>query len=436
MLYVELFIVVALIVINGLLAMAELAIVSSRRARLQSRADREVPGARQALALHNDPGKFLSTVQIGITLVGVLSGAFSGATLGLRVGNWLAALGLPQGYAEPAGIGTVVAAITYASLIVGELVPKQIALRDPERIAVRVAPAMTLLARFASPLVWLLDISGQTLLRALGQASQPEGIVTDDEIRMLIAEAESAGVIEPGERSMIAGVMRLGDRPVRALMTPRRDLDAIDLSWDDEAIRKAIVDSVHSRLPVYDTDMDNILGIIQAKDLLNDCLSGQPLDVRARIRTAATAPDTADAIALVELIRNAPMNLALVHDEYGHFEGVVTNADLLEAIVGEFSTDEGPPEPQAVRRDDGSWFISGSMPVDEFAELCGLPLIPQRDYSTVAGFVLDQLGHLPAAGETFDAFGWRFEIVDLDGRRIDKILARRLKIPRRANRRP
>jgi len=426
MVYVELAIVVALVLVNGLLAMAELAIVSSRRGRLQVLVDREVVGARRALGLHNDPGKFLSTVQVGITLVGVLSGAFSGATLGLRIGRWLAELGLPPGYAEPIGVVLVVAAITYVSLIAGELVPKQIALRNPEAVAVRVAPAMTFIARVGSPLVWLLDFSGRSLLRALGQQAQPEGKVSDEEIRSLIAEAETAGIIEPGERSMIAGVMRLGDRPVRALMTSRREVDMIDLSRDDETIRRTIIESIHSRLPVHDGEPDEILGVLQAKDLLNVCLSAQKPDVRAHIREAPTAPDTADAMALVELIRKTPLHMVLVHDEYGHFEGVVTNADILEAIIGNFQTDAGTPEPDAVRREDGSWLIAGSMVVDEFAERLCIPIPLERAYNTVAGFVLDQLGYLPPVGDTFDAHGWRFEIVDLDGRRVDKILATRV----------
>ena len=426
MVYLELGIVVVLVLINGLLAMAELAVVSSRRGRLQVLVDRNVVGSRRALALHNDPGRFLSTVQIGITLVGVLSGAISGATLGLRIGRWLAELGVPQGYAEPIAVALVVAVITYVSLIVGELVPKQIALRNPEAVAVRVAPAMTFIARIAAPLVWLLDISGRLLLRLLGQKAQSEGKVTDEEIRSLIAEAESAGVIEPGERSMITGVMRLGDRPVRAIMTSRREVDMIDLSEDDETIRRTIVESIHSRLPVHDGAPDEILGVLQAKDLLNSCLNGATPDVRAHIRQAPTAPDTADAIALVELIRETPLHMVLVHDEYGHFEGVVTNADILEAIIGSFSTDAGTPAPDAVRREDGSWLVAGSMPVDDFAERLGLPIPQERAYNTVGGFVLDQLGYLPPVGDAFDAHGWRFEIVDLDGRRIDKILATRI----------
>lgn len=239
MLYLELAIILILIFVNGMLAMAELAVVSSRRSRLQAMVDRGVVGSRRALALAEDPGKFLSTVQIGITLVGVLSGAFSGATLGLQLGEWLLSLGVPAVVAEPAGVGLVVAVITYFSLIVGELVPKQIALRQPEQIAVRVAPTMTMLARVGSPLIWFTDVSGRLLLRALGQRSQEKKRVTDEEIHMLVAEAERAGVIEPDERAMISGVMRLGDRPVRGVMTPRREVDMIDLSNDPDEVRRA-----------------------------------------------------------------------------------------------------------------------------------------------------------------------------------------------------
>jgi putative hemolysin len=426
MVYLELGIVAVLICINGLLAMAELAIVSSRRSRLQALVGRNVPGSRRALALASDPGKFLSTVQIGITLVGVLSGAFSGATLGLRLAEFFASLGFPASAAEAAGVGLVVAAITYASLIVGELVPKQIALRNPERIAVKVAPAMTILERIAAPLVWLLDVSGRLVLKALRHEAQPEHRVTDEEIRSLIAEAETAGVIEPGERAMIAGVMRLGDRPVRAVMTPRHQVDMIDVSGDPDDIRRAIVESVHSRLPVHEGNPEEILGVVLAKDLLDACLRGDQPEVRAHVRPAPSVPDTADALDVLDVIKNSTVHIALVHDEYGHFEGVVTNADILEAIVGEFRTDEGPVEPDAVQRDDGSWLIAGSMPVDEMADRLAIAIPQERAYHTAAGFVLNELGYLPEVGETFDAQGWRFEVVDLDGRRIDKILARRI----------
>ena len=275
MLYIELAIIIVLVLINGLLALAELAIVSSRRTRLQALVDRDVVGARHALALASDPGRFLSTVQIGITLVGVLSGAFSGSTLGLRLAEWLAELGLPAAVAEAVGVGLVVAVITYFSLVIGELVPKQIALRNPEKIAVQVAPAMTAIAWIASPLVSFFDISARAVLRALGYEAQAEQRVTDEEIRTLMAEAETAGVIEPGERAMIAGVMRLGDRRIQTLMTPRREVDMISLTADPEDIRRTIVESIHSRLPVHAGTPEEMLGIVQAKDLLNSYLRGE-----------------------------------------------------------------------------------------------------------------------------------------------------------------
>ncbi len=431
MLYIELTIVVALILLNGLLALAELAIVSSRRARLQALVDRQVIGSRRALALATDPGRFLSTVQIGITLVGVLSGAFSGATLGLHLAKWFVDLGMRASVAEALGVGLVVAVITYFSLVIGELVPKQIALRNPEKIAVRVAPAMTAMASIASPIVSFLDISGRAVLRALGYRAQPQHRVTDEEIRSLMAEAETAGILEPGERAMIAGVMRLGDRPVRAVMTPRRQVDMVDLSADPEDIRRTIVESAHSRLPAHAGAPEEMLGVVQAKDLLDAYLRGEHPDVRAQVRPAPNVPDTADALDVLDIIKRSPVHLALVHDEYGQFEGVITNADILEAIAGAFRTDEGAVEPEAVRREDGSWLISGSMAADEMADRLSIVLPPDRSYHTAAGFVLSQLGHLPEIGESFDSQGWRFEVVDLDGRRIDKIMTRRIAAGRR-----
>jgi putative hemolysin len=430
MLYLELALVLVLVLINGLLAMAELAVVSSRRARLRALIERNVTGARRALALASDPGKFLSTVQIGITLVGVLSGAFSGATLGQRLADWLLSIGVPRGVSELAGVGLVVAAITYLSLIVGELVPKQIALRNPERVAVLVAPAMTVLAKVASPLVWLLDVSGRAILRILRQHSQAGERVTEEEIHTLVAEAETAGLLEPGERQMISGVMRLADRSVRAVMTPRHEVDMIDLSSDPAQVRQRIIGSVHTRLPVFQETPDNILGVVQAKDLLDAYMLGETVDIRAHVRSAPILPDTVSALDVLNTFKTSPIHMALILDEHGNFEGIVTNADILETIVGEFQTDEGPPEPDAVRRDDGSWLISGGMPVDEMAERLSLSIPPDRSYHTAAGFVLDQLGKLPETGQVFDALGWRFEIVDLDGRRIDKILATRIPVRR------
>jgi len=384
---------------------------------------REFKGSRQALALASDPGKFLSTVQIGITLIGVLSGAFSGATLGLRLTAWLVELGLSEGLAEAIGVGVVVTIITYASLIIGELVPKQIALRDPEAVAIRVAPYMVLLSKISLPLVWLLDHSGKALLWLLGHRGEAEEKVSEEEIRTLVLEAESAGVLEPGEKEMIAGVMRLGDLPVGAVMTPRHDVSMINLTDAPQLIYSALADSAHSRFVVFDGDRDAALGIIQAKDMLDIYLSGQTPDVRKLVRKAPIIPESLDARDVVSILRDSPVHMGLVHDEYGTFQGVVTTADILESIVGSFHTEEGPAECAAVKRGDGSYLISGWMPAVEFAELLKIPLPVSRQYQTIAGFLLQEFGTIPSVGEHVEAYGWRFEIVDLDGRRIDKVLA-------------
>jgi putative hemolysin len=432
MLAFELATVIVLIVINGLLAMSELAIVSSRPARLAVLVEKKVTGSRRALALASDPGKFLSTVQVGITLVGVLSGAISGATLGQRLTQWLLDAGVSPGFADAIGVGVVVTAITYGSLIIGELVPKQIALRDPEAIAVKVAPAMTLLAKISSPVVWLLDLSGKNLLALLGQHGDANDKISEDEIRSLIVEAENAGVLEPGEKEMLAGVLRLGDRPVGAVMTPRHEVNMIDLADDPETIRKTFRTKPHSRLPVCDGDRDRPLGIIQAKDLLDAYLSGEQPDIKSLVREAPVIPMSADARDVLAILKGSPVHMGLVHDEYGSFEGVVTTADILESIVGSFHTEEGPAEPAAVQRQDGSYLLSGWMPVDEFSDLLSIPVPSSRSYHTLAGFTLQHFGAIPDVGDSFDYHGWRIEVVDLDGRRIDKLLASRIKSPRRA----
>lgn len=431
MIYVEIGIVVALVLVNGLLAMSELAVVSSRPARLKAMAERKVSGAETALRLGADPGRFLSSVQIGITLVGVLSGAFSGATLGERLANTLADAGMSRGAADALGVGIVVALITYGSLILGELVPKQVALRDPEAVASRVAPAMSILAKVALPLVWLLDISGRGVLWLLGQRGESDEKVTDEEIKMLVAEAESAGVLESDERRMIAGVMRLGDRAVRGVMTPRTEVDWLNLEADEETSKGLLLASPHSRLPVGEGSVDSMIGVIHTREVLASMIANEPFDPRKHVREAPIVLDQADALDVLSTLRESNVPMALVHDEYGHFEGLVTPADILEAITGVFRADLDEDEPSFVQRDDGSWLIAGFMPADEMAELLNIELPENRDYETAAGFILSVLHHLPNAGETLNAQGWRFEVVDLDGRRIDKLIASRLPSPHR-----
>lgn len=419
----EILIVVVLIIINGLLAMSELAVVSSRPARLKVMRDAGSRGAATALALADAPGRFLSTVQIGITLVGVLSGAFSGATLGGRLATWLRQQGLSDDLSASLGVGIVVVLITYLSLIIGELVPKQIALRDAEKVAARVAPAMQLLSRLSAPLVWLLDLSGTAVLRLLGQKGQGEGQVTEEEVKSILAEAESAGVLESEEKDMISGVMRLSDRMARALMTPRGEVEVIDLSDEWPVIRKQAKATRHSRLPVQSGNDDTIIGIIHIRDLISAATSAKRPDLMALVQPAPVVSDRAQAFDVLKTLRAAAAHMVMVFDEYGHFEGIITSDDILEAITGVFQETE---EPAFVVRDDGSFLVAGWMPIDEFAEKLGAGLPRRSGFATVAGYVLDAMQRIPRPGEWFDAGDWRIEVLDLDGRRIDKLLVSRI----------
>jgi magnesium and cobalt exporter, CNNM family len=427
----EIAVVLVLIALNGLFALSELAVVSSRRSRLRALAQEGRRGANRALALASDPSRFLSTAQIGITAAGLVAGAYSGASLSGEFNQILIERGIPDGLADWLAYLVVFSAITYLSLIVGELVPKNLALRHPESIACAVAPLMTTLSHIAAPAVWLLDISTKAVFWLLRQKPQRLTTVTEEEIKMLIAEAERSGVLETGEHRMISGVLRLGDRPVRGLMTPRTDVDWIALSAGADAIRERILSTTHSRLPVGEGGPDKIIGVVTTRELLAALLAGKPLDVKAYVRRASVIPDRTDALVALELLRDAEVPMALIHDEYGHFEGVVTPADILEAIAGAFRSDADTEEPAAVPRDDGSWLLAGWMPADEMADQLGIALPQRRDYQTVAGFVLAHLRHLPAAGEYVTVSGWRFEVVDLDGRRIDKVLANRVPATRR-----
>ena len=418
-------IVVVLTIVNGLLAMSELAVVSARPARLRGMAEAGNNGAAIAIRLAEDPGKFLSSVQIGITLVGILSGAFSGATLGLRLTDWLESVGVAANIADVLGVGVVVVLITYISLILGELVPKQIALRDAEGVAARVAPAMKLIASVGSPVVWLLDISGQLVLRLLGQSGESEETVTEEEVKTIIAEATTAGVIESDEHSMISGVMRLADRSARGLMTPRLDVELINLSDDGDTIRKTIVNTHRSRLLVQDGDADSIVGVVAITDLISTFANGQPLEIRKFVQPVPVVMDHADALDVVRAIRNSTVHMALVVDEYGHFEGIVTSGDILEVITGVFQEETGD-DPALVKREDGSWLVAGWMPVDEFGEKLKVAIPRDAKFETVAGYVLSIINRLPAVGETFEHNGWKFEVLDLDGRRIDKIMMSKL----------
>lgn len=423
--FFEIAIVVVLTLLNGLLAMSELAIVSARGARLKVLAEKGSTGAEIALKLAEDPGRFLSSVQIGITLVGVLSGAFSGATLGVRLTDTLLAGGMSAGMANALGVGGVVVAITYLSLIMGELVPKQVALRAPEAIATRVAPLMKGIALVAAPLVWVLDKSGKAVLRLLGQSGETDRNMTDDEVKMVISEAQSAGVMEQAETEMIAGVMRIADRTARGLMTPRNEVMAVSLQDTPAEIAQAFRDSRRSRLPLRDGDEDNIIGVLAVRDF-ND-LTGHitPDAIRDLVMAVPAVREGLPALELIETLRTSPAHMAFVYDEYGHFEGIVTPMDVLEAITGEFIDFDEEQEEKIVTREDGSMWVAGWMPVDEFSDHLRVELPDDRNYETVAGLVLDRMGMLPDVGQSFVWQGWKIEVVDLDGRRIDKLLVMR-----------
>ena len=421
----EILIVAVLIVINGALAMSELAIVSSRPARLKPLADAGDKRAAIAIKLAEDPGRFLSSVQIGITLVGVLSGAISGATLGGRLAVGLLALGVDPDWAHTLGVGGVVVLLTYLSLIIGELVPKQIALKNPEGVALIAAPIMAVIARITSPVIWLLDRSGQLVLAILGVSKENTNRVTEEEVRTILAEARFEGVIEDEEQEMLTGVMRLADRSARALMTPRRDVQTIDLGASPGETLEAIRRSGRPRLPVRNPETEDVVGVLYLTDAFAAVTTGQPLDVAKLMREVPVVSDMTDALDVIEILRASTNHMALVYDEYGHFEGIITTGDILEAITGTFAEGHAE-EPAMVQRADESWLVAGWMPVDEFCEKLGLPLDMAGDYETVAGLVLNLMRRLPGLGDHVTAQGHRFEVIDLDDRRIDKVLVSRV----------
>jgi putative hemolysin len=422
------FVIVGLVVLNGLFSMSELAIVSARPARLKVLAENGSGGAEMALILAADPGKFLSTVQIGITLVGIIAGAYSGSSLGGPTGERLAAWGVPARYADDAGFALVIAITTYLSLVVGELVPKQLALRAAETIAVVAARPMAIMARMTAPFVWTLDRSSTLLLRVLGLKKGGEQEVTAEELHMIFAEATRSGVIEEDERALMTSVMRLAERPVREVMTPRTELHWIERRASEADLRAAIADSPHSLLLVADGSVDKIVGVVKVRDVLSVLLRGRKAMLARLMKKPAIVPDQLDTMDALRVIQQAEIALALVHDEYGHLEGIVTPADLLAAIAGNFvaHSDEGDM-PMVTEREDGSLLISGALPADAMADKLGIDLPEDRDYATAAGFALSVLKRLPVEGEHFTDQGWRFEVVDMDGRKIDKLLVARIK---------
>jgi putative hemolysin len=425
--WTDLLIIAALILVNGLFSMSELAIVSAKEARLRMATEKGSRAADMVMTLAADPGRFLSTVQIGITLIGIVAGAYSGASLGGPVGERLAALGVPAHYAPQVGFALVIIATTYASVVVGELVPKQLALRAAEPIALVMALPMAFMARLMGPFVWLLDRSSALILRLFAVRSDDEGRLTAEELHMIFAEATRSGVIEEGERAMMTGVLRLADRPVRELMTPRPEIHWIDASATEEQLLARIAESPHALLPVAEGSPDNVVGVLRVREALAARVEGRPIEIAALMRKAEVIPDQIDAMDALKVLQRAEVPMAMVRDEYGHLEGLVTPSDVLAAIAGTFVShqDEGDA-PEVVEREDGTLLISGAMPADSLADRLEIELPEDREFATTAGFVLAVLKQVPQEGEHFTEQGWRFEVVDMDGLRIDKLLVSRV----------
>ncbi len=422
----DLIIIAGLIVLNGVFAMSELAIVSAKPASLKARADDGSASAETALALAADPGKFLSTVQIGITLIAIITGAYSGASLEGPVGERLALLGVPEDMSGQTAFVSVIALTTYLSVVVGELVPKQLALRSSIPIALVMARPMALLAKIGAPLVWLLDASSAGIIRLFGIRAKGQSSVTAEELQMIFADATHSGVIEEEQHQILTGVVRLAERPVREMMTPRTELDWVDISADEAELRKAIDDSPHSLLPVADGSPDAILGVVKVREALAAMVAGKTISLKKMMHKAEVVPDQLDAMDALRVLQSADIAMAMVHDEYGHLDGIVTPVDLLTAIAGNFVSDRDEGDtPEIVECEDGTLLIAGALSADALADRLGLDYEDNREFGTTAGYVLSVLKRLPVEGDSFVDQGWRFKVAGMERRRIDKVLVSR-----------
>jgi putative hemolysin len=425
MLIAEIIIVLALFVLNGFFAMAELAIVSSRRAHLERLAKEGRPGAQVALALADDPARMLAAVQIGFTTTATLAGIFSGATLAERLEEFLRLIPILAAYGKPLSIVVVTIAVTYTALVIGELAPKHIALNNPEPIAIRVARPLALVARAAAPVIWLLNGSTRLLLRLLHLRPRFERAVTEDDIHYLVAEGARLGVIHTVERDMIEGVLDLADSPVRTIMTPRPRVQWLDLNSPKEQILNRVRSCPHAQLVVSRGSIDEVVGMVRKQDLIDQVLDGRSPDVEQVTRPPLIVHESTAILRTLDLFRKTPVHAAIVVDEFGAVQGIVTRTDLLETVAGDLPKIDAPARPKVTQREDGSYLIDASVPFSEVMQLVGAREAPTGDYVTLAGFILSQLHELPKPGDHVVWAGWRFEVVDMDGRRIDVILAQR-----------
>lgn len=425
----EIIAIFILLLANGIFAMSEMAIVSARKARLKQRADQGDKKAQAALALADDPGPFLSTVQVGITLVGILAGAFGGSRIAERLAPSLGTLPYVGQYSEGIAFALVVAIITYFSLVIGELIPKRLALRNAEGIALAVAAPMSKLSRLVSPLVNLLDRSTDGLLRLFGLRESPEAPVTEDEIKILIEQGIHAGVFVETERDMVERIFHLADRRVSELMVPRTEMIWLNVDDSPKDISATISNSPHSRFPVAQDSSDNILGVVQIKNLWAQSQNGQPLNLKSIMDKPLFLPEGTPAFKALEAFRQTRSQIAFVVDEYGGVEGLVTLNDILEAIVGEMPAAGDTAEPLFQQREDGSYLVDGSLSVSEFKKLFAIKHLPGEEddwFQTVGGFVMTHLGKIPRAADHFEWGNLRFEVLDMDRNRVDKLLVKQI----------
>ncbi|MBW8897481.1 MAG: HlyC/CorC family transporter [Massilia sp.] len=425
----DIVIILALVLLNGMFAMSELAVVSAKRMRLEKLAGEGRRGAGSALDLHDDPSRFLSTVQVGITLISIFNGAFGEASLTARLTPRLGDMGVAAAYARPVALAIVVAGITFVSIVLGELVPKRIAILYPEALATALARPLQWVARLAHPIVRLLAMTTDAIMRLLGMHQQKDETPTEEDVTGMIKESADAGVFEKTEYDIAARALRLDDWHLRALMTPRVDLELLDLDRPLAHNLARIAESPYSRFPVYQGDRSQVLGVVRARNLFGQAIRGQSLDVidiGAAIEPLLYVPESSSAIDLLEQLKQSRAELAMIVDEYGDIQGMVTLTDVMNALVGEVTPTHDHDQPDAVQREDGSWFVDGGMVLDRFRHLTGAVLrFPAEDsgaYHTLAGFLLYQLGVIPRAGDRLDWDGWRFEVADMDGNRIDRLL--------------
>jgi putative hemolysin len=426
---VEIIILLVLFLANGVFAMSEIAIVASRKARLENLMKKGSQGSKTALELANSPGKFLSTVQVGITTISIIAGAFSGATLAEKLVVFLSSIQITAKYSNFLGYFIVIVLITFFSLIIGELVPKRIAINNPEKIATIISFPMKLLSIAAKPIVSFLTFITNIILKILGVKPSSEPSITEEEIKILIGEGKSAGIIEKTEQDILNSVFRFGDKKVESMMTPRTQITWLDIKASIDENIKVISENNFSHYPVCDETIDNLIGIVRIKDIFKDQVNKRELNLKENLLQPLFVPETSRALKLLERFKETKYHIAIVIDEYGGIQGLVTLTDLVEEVLGEFPGSDQQEEPYAIKREDESWLIDGMIPIDEFKKIFEIETLPgeeEENFQTISGFIMLHLEKIPRTGEKFDNSGLSFEVIDMDGNRIDKILVKKI----------